>query len=198
MYAKIEREFQFQAGVYFQNNFVINTYDLVLQMLVMTEDLHEQNIAFERIKYILEEALESCIFVHSSEKNTIDLYSKAQLKICVLPDEPYDQIVAGVILSKLNSITEEKIIVDEIKLLSKISDGVSFFVSIEDLEFLSKSSSDWYTENNISINNLSKKVNKKEKILELKNQPNDWNSIGLHWNTIDSTVENKISFSKKD
>jgi len=198
MYAKIEREFQFQAGVYFQNNFVINTYDLVLQMLVMTEDMHEQNIAFERIKYILEEALESCIFVHSSEKNTIDLYSKAQLKICVLPDEPYDQIVAGVILSKLNSITEEKIIVDEIKLLSKISDGVSFFVGIEDLEFLSKSSSDWYAENNISINNLSKKVNKKEKILELKNQPNDWNSIGLHWNTIDSTVENKISFSKKD
>lgn len=198
MYAKIERGFQFQAGVYFQNNFVINTYDLVLQMLVMAEDMHEQHIALERIKYILEEALESCIFVSAAEKNTIDLYSKAELKVCVLPDEPYDQVVAGVILSKLNAITEEKIIVDEIKLLSKISDGVSFFVGIEDLDFFSKSPSDWYNENNILINNLSKKVNKKEKIVELKSQSNDWNSVGLHWATIDSTVENKISFSKKE
>jgi hypothetical protein len=198
MYARIERDFEFQAGIHFEQNFIINSYNLQLQMGVMTEDLHEQNIAFERIKYLIEYSLENSLFIDYREKSAIDLYSKAGIKLCILPDEPFDQIVAAVLLSKINAITEKKLFLVEMRILSKISDGVSFYLSHDEVDTFTKSEDVWYTENSASINN-NKKINKKEKIVELKKESNDWNSIGLGWKSIDTDkTGSKIVFTSQD
>lgn len=195
MYARIERDFEFQAGIYFEKNFIINHYKLFVQMAVMSEDLHEQNIAFERIKYFIEYCLENSIFIDYKEKQQIELYSKAGLKLCILPDEPFDQIVAATLLSKINSITEKKLMINELKILSKISDGVSFYISHDEIDNFTNIEDAWYTENNSSINDLHKKINKKEKVLELKKENTDWNKIGLGWKSDDETNDNKIVFT---
>jgi hypothetical protein len=198
MHARIERDFEFQAGIHFEQNFIINSYNLQLQMGVMTEDLHEQNIAFERIKYLIEYSLENSLFIDYREKSAIDLYSKAGIKLCILPDEPFDQIVAAVLLSKINAITEKKLFLVEMRILSKISDGVSFYLSHDEVDTFTKSEDVWYTENSASINN-NKKINKKEKIVELKKESNDWNSIGLGWKSIDTDkTGSKIVFTSQD
>lgn len=197
MYARIEREFEFQAGIHFENNFIINSYNLQLQMGVMSEDLHEQNIAFERIKYLIEYSLENSVFIDYKEKTAIDAYLKAGIKVCVLPEEPFDQIIAAVLLSKFNTIAENKLFVVEIKILSKISDGVSFYLTQDEAETFAKTEDVWYTENSARIND--KKVNKKEKIVELKKENTDWNSIGLGWKSVDSDkTGNKIVFTNQE
>lgn len=198
MYARIEREFEFQAGIHFENNFIINSYNILLQMGVTTENLHEQNIAFERIKYLIEYHLENSLFIDYREKAAIDLYSKAGIKICVLPDEPFDQIVAAVLLSKFNTITEKKLFVMEMRILSKISDGVSFYLSHDEVDNFTTTEDVWYTENSARINE-HKKINKKEKIVELKKENSDWNSIGLGWKSLDAEKNgNEIVFTSQD
>ena len=67
MSTQIEREFTFQAGVYFEEEFLMNVYDISLSMFVETDSIREQNIAMDRIKYFLSECLESSVFVEETD-----------------------------------------------------------------------------------------------------------------------------------
>ena len=74
MTTKILRTFEFQAGLYFKDNFIMNVYDLTVSMDVETESIREQNVAMERIKYFLHNCLDSSIFILDSEKKVIEKY----------------------------------------------------------------------------------------------------------------------------
>lgn len=190
MNARISREFALQSAIHYENNFLLNTYLLDIMMDVTTEDIREQNIALERIKYLLDVQLESCLFIDSKETKAIELYSKAGLKICPLPEEPYDQVIAMVLLNKFNAITEKKLYINEIRIRSKICDDVSFYVSDdENIDFIGISDA-WWLENSPSIHYTPKKI-KKEKVVELKKEPIDWNSIGLSWKEPIATTTDK-------
>jgi hypothetical protein len=134
MSVKLEKTFSFQAGVHFQDKFLMNLYDFTLSMEVLTECIIEQNIAMERIKYFLFECLENSIFVNEKEKKVIDNYSTAGIKVCTVPDDPYDQIIATILLLKLRAITENRLIITDIYLVSKLSDDVKFWLEIDDID----------------------------------------------------------------
>ena len=106
MATRIEREFEFQAGVYFEGNFIMNIYALSLVMEVETSSIKEQNIAMDRIIYFLSECLSNSVFVQHTEKKAIEKFTQADIKVCTIPDEPYDQILAIILIMKLNAITE--------------------------------------------------------------------------------------------
>lgn len=180
MNARISREFAFQAAIHYDNSFLLNTYLLDVMMDVTTEDIREQNIALERIKYLLEVQFENCVFIDHKETKSLDLYAKAGIKVCLLPEEPYDQVIALILLNKFNAVTESKLFVNEIRIRSKICDDVSFYVSVDDSIEFSEQNNAWWNENSPSICGSVKK-SKKEKIVELKKEPIDWASIGLSW-----------------
>jgi hypothetical protein len=184
MTARISKDFVFQSAIHIDNSFVINPYKISLWMDVHTESVDEQNIAMDRIKYFIDEGLDNCLFISvMQDKNTIENYLKAGIKICTLPDEPFDQVVAAVILCKVNAITEGKLLVTEIKIKSRICDEVEFYISSdEEIEFLNESEKHWYTTSNTSNNDWTKKSSKKEKIVELKKEVLDWADLGLGWN----------------
>ena len=180
MSVKLEKTFSFQAGVHFQDKFLMNLYDFTLSMEVLTNCIREQNIAMERIKYFLFDCLENSIFVNEKEKKAIDNYSTAGIKVCTLPDEPYDQIIATVLLLKLKAITEGKLLITDIYLVSKLSDDVKFWLEIDDIDS-EYTNEGWWNKSSTCITD-SPKSNKKDKILKLFNN-NEWNDVGLHWKT---------------
>jgi hypothetical protein len=193
MNARVSREFTFNAAVHYDDTFIINSYNLNMYMDVATEDIREQNIALERIKYLTEYCLENCIFVDYKNTKAIEAYAKANIKVCVLPEEPYDQVVAAVLLSKFNAITEKKMFINEIEICSSICDDVKFFVSAEeDIEFDSKLGV-WWTDNSPLIFDSPKKT-KKDKIVELKKDSGDWNTIGLGWKDYTASDRGEIVF----
>lgn len=180
MNARISRKFAFSAAIHYEGNFILNSYEIDLYMDVTTEDVREQNIAMDRIKYLFDMSLDSCVFVDMKESKFIELYEKAGIVVCPLPDEPYDQVVAAVLLCKINAITENHLFVTEIKIRSGICDDVVFYIAYnEEAEFQSLSNV-WWNENNPNIRSYTKK-SKKEKVVELKKEPSDWNSLGLSW-----------------
>jgi hypothetical protein len=181
MSTKIQRDFAFQAGVHYENKLLMNMYSICLTIYVNVECDKEQNIAMERIKHLLYECLENSIFVNEKDKPAIDKYNDANIKVCTLPDNPYDQIVMQALLLKLNSITENRFVISEVVLSSKMSDGVRFFSDIDDTDPLFTQTDSWWFNSNTSISRLNK-TNKKEKIVKLHSNPNDWEQC-LLWDT---------------
>jgi hypothetical protein len=188
MNARIFKEFSFFSAIHAENTFSINSYTIGLDIDVNTEDMREQNIAMERIKFALG-TIEDCVFVNENEKTSIENYSKAGLKVCTLPDEPYDQVIAVVLLRKLNSVAEGRLVITDISIQSLTCDDIKFFVSIEETTEFSARSNAWWNENNISIACIDKKSHKKEKVVSIKKEFFDWGNLGLNWKEI--TEKNK-------
>lgn len=199
MTARVSRHFSFDAAMHCDNTFMINHYELKLYIDVMTENVREQNIALERIKFMFDSNLENSIFVNEANQEAMDKYRFAGLRICPLPEEPFDQIVAAVIMSKLNAITENKMFISEIIILSKVCDDVSFHISHnEDMEFR-QSVGVWYTDPTPCICLFPKKDTKNKKIVPLKKDSPGWNDLGLGWTAPDpSEKNNEIVFTNTD
>lgn len=194
MNARISREFAFQAAIHFENNFIINSYGLTLFMDVTTENIREQNIALERIKYLIHECFENCLFIDISNKTAIENYLKAGIRVCTLPDEPYDQVVAAVLLSKFNAVTEKKLVISEIKINSVICDEVSFYITPdENFDFYTNSET-WWTESSPTITECRKKPTKKEKIVELTKELTDWTTLDMGWKEKNDLKGSEIVF----
>jgi hypothetical protein len=184
---QIKRDFGFQAGVYFEGNFLMNIYEISLSMDVDTNSIKEQNIAMDRIKYFLYEVLANSVFVQDSEKHMIEKYSQANIKVCTLPEEPYDQIIALMILLKINAITEGRLTTTDIVLKSELSDDVAFLYDIETAIINPFGKKGWWLEPNCAINNQV--THKKEKIVKLIKKT-DWFAADLDW-------EDKVSLSNE-
>lgn len=187
MTTRIEKDYTFNAAVYFGDKLILNNYDLILSMVVETDSMHEQNIAMERLDYFLEYVFDSCILIESKNIEVVDLYQKAKLKLCILPEEPYDQIVGMILLLKLNSILEGRLIITDLVLSSKLSDHVRFNVVAEVAEDVFPGDY-WYNNNTCNLFDLVKPTAKKGKIVKLFND--DWAGVGLSWKEAKNNTQN--------
>jgi hypothetical protein len=190
MTARIQRSFDLQMGVHFTGVFYLNIYDIDLHFNVETENIKEQTIALERIKFYLAECLENSIFVCDTQEDAIERYLSANLKVSVLPEEPYDQIVGIMLMTKLNAITEGRLIITDISISSRMSDGVSCMQDIED-NIGPFNIKDWWNENNTKINSY-KYLPKNKKILKLTKLV-EWSDVFLNWDNTEEPIIQDIA-----
>jgi hypothetical protein len=181
MTARIKRVFTFQSGAYFNSSMYMNSYTVDINFSVETESIIEQNIALERIKYFLNESLEHSILIHDIETAQIKKYQEAELKVCTLPEEPYDQIIGIMLILKLNAITENKLIINEIAITSRLSDDIYCIHSVDE-NIGPFAESGWWHDNSPKINTL--KPNKTKKIVKLVKSVNSWDELDLSWGII--------------
>lgn len=180
MSSKIQKDFLFQAGVYMEGSFIINAYQMTLDIQVLSESMHEQFIAIERVNYFVNHVLENSIFVNLNENTIVEQYTKCGLKVCTLPEDPYDQIIAIMMFVKLNAITEDRLLIDTVSMSSKLSDGIRIFHDIEDSLGPFEQPS-WYNENNLLINK-NKEKSGRGKVVKLFPTPiSEWTDVGLSW-----------------
>lgn len=195
MPVRIQRSFELLACAQFNPEFFVNYYDFDVTFNVGTESIEEQNIALERIKCYLEVYLQNSVFVQDTDSVAIERLVTAGLKVCVLPEEPYDQIVGIMLLHKFNSITEGRLIATDISITSHMSDGVTCFYAIEENNgpFALKG---WWDDSLPTINGLKPK---NKKIVKLSKPVNDWAEFSLEWeNTPKKQPSSEIVFANFD
>lgn len=186
MAARIQKSFDILMGVYFNGKFHMNIYEIDLYCNVETESIREQNIALERIKFFLNHCIESAILVEESKSNVIQDYINAGLKVCTLPEEPYDQIIGIMLMTKLNAIAEGRLLVCDISISSRLSDGVSCCHDISE-NIGPFYENGWWNESNTKINN--NKHSKGKKVVKLSKPTIEWEEVYLDWGTTEPKLD---------
>lgn len=182
MNTRIEKDFYFQTAVHFEGKFYVNSYDLTLSLLVETDSIREQNIAMDRATHFLTSVIQNSVLVHTGDTKTIEKYKNAGLKVCELPEEPYDQILSMVLIQKLNSIMEGRLKITDMILGSVLSDGVRFTIVSEVAEAV-LAGNHWWNKSTICLNDeeahcTSEKS--KDNIVKLFDDTH-WVDLGLSW-----------------
>lgn len=174
---RIEKDFYFQAGLKFNGRFYVNAYDINLSMLIETESMHEQNVAMDRISYFIKEIMQDCVMVDFSDTDSVSKYTDAGMRVCELPDEPWDQIVAMVLILKLNTILEGRLKITDMVFGSTMSEGVRYNIVYEVAEN-AFSGLHWWNKADTSIKCNTR--DKTEKVIKLFNDC-EWQELGLSW-----------------
>lgn len=177
---RIEKEFSFLVGAHFEDSFYMNSYDITLSMHVETDSIREQNIAMDRIRYFLEEVFQNSIAIYQGNEETIKKYRDANLKVCELIEDPYDQIIGMTILRKMNAIMEGRLAITSLMIESVLSDGVRCEVLAETASDIFAGPHWWNTPTLVLSDNGSVKQ-EADNIVKLFSNHNDWIELGLTW-----------------
>lgn len=204
MTARIKRNFAFQAGVYFKDNFYLNFYNICIYFDIETTSAIEQFVAMERIKHFISQCLENSILINEQQTLIIEKYVEASLKVCTLPADPFDQIVAIMLVKKLNSILEGRMLVTDISVTSFYSDDIHHLHSIEE-NFGPFNETGWWTDSTPKYNNINSiNSTKSKKLVKLVKQTSSWEELSLSFDVKDPFEQPKnseivfVNFDKKN
>jgi len=116
----------------------MNGYELTVYMVTNVRESELTTKAFERLKYFINDEIDSTVFINSNEQEACRLYNAAGVKITTLPKDPVDQIVGVMMFHKLNAIMEDRISIIETELSSHLGDNMIYLHSenenTEDIE----------------------------------------------------------------
>ena len=126
MSTRIERDIAFDTAIHFDGQFFINQFYITLSLLVETESVIEQNVALQRIIHFAHSTLQDSVLINQIDIDAIKKYKDAGIRVCILPDEPFDQIISMTLLQKFNAIAEGRLRLTDLTLGSSLSEGVRF------------------------------------------------------------------------
>jgi hypothetical protein len=180
MGTRIERDLGFSTAIHFSDTFILNEYLMTLSILVETDNIKDQNIALERILHFITVVLNNCLFINQQEEEAIHKYKDAGLRVCVLPEDPLEQIISMTLLQKFNSMAEGRLRVTDCTLGSNLSDGVRFCTVSEVAEnHVDRDSSRWWNCSTLCIEHI-KPITDEDNIVKLFSN-DDWEKLELQF-----------------
>ena len=126
MNVRIKFPINFTAGIFYRDELQMNNYMVTLSMLTNSLDGKINNIALDRIKYIIYTEIESSIFINSADNERCAKFIDAGLKITTIPDTPVDQLIGIMLYHKLSAITEDRLLIEEIEISSSLGEGLIY------------------------------------------------------------------------
>lgn len=204
MTARIKRNFSFQTGVYFKDNFYLNVYTVLIYFDIETISAVEQFVSMERIRHFFHKSLENSILINENHTDIIEKYLDASLKVCTFPEDPFDQMLAIMLVKKLNAILEGRMTVTDVSVTSVYSDEIHHLHSIEE-NCGPFNISGWWDDSSPKINNInSMSSTKSKKLVKLIKQNISWDDLSLSYDVRDpfETPKNSeivfVNFDKKN
>lgn len=193
MNVRIEYPAEFLAAVYWDDTVMFNCYRVRCEMITGTKDNREQNIALERLKFIIFNQFHNAIFVDIKEKAAIKRLEAAGLKTIPLPEQPVDQIVGMMLYSKLDTVMEGRLIMSQLRVSSDLGENVIYSHSEHETmgPFHQKG---WWNDTETACSDRQSGG----KVVSI-NQRTTWQSLDLDWPTEEDKPDNSvITLFKKD
>jgi len=133
MNVRLQYDLDFLAGVYYEDRLQMNRYTVSLNLLTKTKDSASTNIALDRAKAFVHEALESTVFINQANVERAEFMQMMGIRVTTLPQEPVDQIVGMMLYYKLNAIMEDRMTVTGLDIASSLGDNVWYQHDEDDL-----------------------------------------------------------------
>jgi hypothetical protein len=133
MNVRLQYDLEFLAGIYYQDSLQINSYDVSINMLTKTKDPASTNIAMDRVKAFVYGMLENTVFINQANMERAEFLQMIGCNVTTLPEEPVDQIIGMMLYYKLNAIMEDRMVITNLDISSKLGDGVWYQHDEEDV-----------------------------------------------------------------
>ena len=115
----------YTSTILLHDSIVPNTYTVNIKFNSNTDNINNQNRAFDRIKYFFQSMMHNGLIMNYKNDNAETLSQYAD-KIIMIPEEPFDQIMVAIVHAKLVNIVEGNIQIIEVKLDSWQGDNVIY------------------------------------------------------------------------
>lgn len=122
---------EWNSVVVLENTILTNQYKCELFMDVETDNGEDQNVAFERIKIMLNNIFEDAVLINMFNPLLPMLKNNFEAKIITLPLDPLDLVIANIIYHKINSICEGRLHVGLVKLSSSQGENITVYFDDE-------------------------------------------------------------------
>ncbi len=155
---------------------IINNYSVRMEFATDTQDNHEHNIAYGRMKFWFTEVMESSVLI-SQDHGNIKSWQDTGSRVLVFPEDPVDQLVGMMIYAKITAITQGKIAIDQISVASPLDDDVIYHHYAEETMGPFEQSGWW---NDARPLWQTKPSRGKGKVISLDRSP-DWKDHDLDW-----------------
>jgi|APGre2960657373_1045057.scaffolds.fasta_scaffold01226_4 hypothetical protein len=196
MNVRLKDELSFTAGVYYDNQVLMNNYQVRVNMTTNSSDSRYVNVARDRMLWFLRGALQSSIFIKNENQTKWEEFAQVGLTVTTFPEEPVDQIVGLMLYCKLNAIMEKHITVTDIEVSSEIGDGCWYPHSQS--ESVGPFNNDgWW--NSGEPTQSDRLANKNKRVVKLYNSTN-WHDLELSWPADDEDISDNVvikSFTPK-
>jgi hypothetical protein len=177
MNVRLKHDMHFTAGIWYNNALRMNNYTVRIWMTTNSDNVQDQNTAFERIKYFVYTQIDNTIFINQTELDQCNLLTRAGLDITTMPGEPVDQLIGIMLYYKLNAITEDRMIIVETELSSSQGENVTYLHS--DFETSTGyEKPNWWTTSDLTHSDLV--PTDSEKIVSMS-QGVAWRDLEMSW-----------------
>lgn len=192
MNARLKKSFGFYSGMFYQGKFMVNHWNVQLDLLTVSESADQQNIAYERMKYWMHHVIDDSILI-AHDDPALATVSDLNARILVLPDEPVDQIIGIMLYLKLNAIMENRMIVVGTEIWSTQGDQTSYIhIGGENLG-PNLGQDGWWSDSrpvfSVARNQTTGKVVTLDRGAE-------WKDVGLAWESRDGERSDTVVFAK--
>jgi len=169
MNVKLSYDIDFVAIVIDERKMFPNTFNLQINVITATDDSYEQNVAFQRILFLIKEIFNNSIFINYKNPNLLAIKQLlGNNHFIILPEDPYDQVIGFILFHKITAITEGKFEVDTITISSKDSDNIIYTIDdFSDFDNLENDKEQWWDRSDISTNSILEENNITWKDLDL-------------------------------
>lgn len=155
---------------------VINQYTLRMEFATDTQDNHEHNIAYGRMKYWFQEVMQDSVLI-AQDHPQLRAWQDTGSRVLVFPEDPVDQLVGMMIYAKISAITQGKVMIDQVTVCSPLDDEVMYHHYAE--ETLGPfEESGWWTDARPVWQ--AKPQRARGKVIALDRAP-DWKDHDLEW-----------------
>ena len=191
MNVRLRKNISFTAGLVYQDSFLINEYSCSIELLTVSEDHDEQNIAYDRIKGWIMNVLDGSIIIDSEHAN-FATWQATGARLMAVPEEPVDQIIGIMLYLKLNAMMENRMVVTAVEVSSTQGDNMWYRHDAGENVGVHFGQDGWWVD---PRPNWAGAVLKRHcKVVDLPRQP-EWSDYDLDWNRGDRTQQDSVVFA---
>lgn len=176
--ARIKKNLEWQSALVFEGEFYINHYTATVNIITVSDDTDQQNIAYERIKLWVNRVLDSSILIDQDDP-ALKIWQSTGARVIALPEEPVDQIIGIMLYLKLNSIMENRMVISDVEISSTVGDHTGYLHNYNESVGQDLIQPGWWLDSR-PLWHLENSRKSRGKVVNLDRIP-EWSDYGLEW-----------------
>lgn len=191
---RLEKLMTWTCCVSYDQGHVVNQYLLQMEFSSGTDDEQQQTTAYQRIKWWIHDVMQNSLLLNQTDE-LLPVYANTRQRVLAMPADPVDDVVALMLFYKLNSIVEQRLVIDRIKLSSDQGDNVWYVHDNDEPPVEIEPNSWWLDSGPTWIDKDCMKFSTEHKVVELERR-SSWEDLGLGWEPQSDQPQGNVIFTE--